>query len=182
MTVLHVGWGVPPGVSYDVSAIERSYFVEQDLLPKATKPVEILSGGFIQIQEYINSKRQVNYAANVWGPVQTPIKFLHEDEIKKRQGRAWTDQELNDGARQMTFTFRGRRTALSSTPEIATDTKNYRWLSWADPGQSGKTSLLKFTHSIKDSDASKQNAITVEAWKMIDPDPKSNQQWTQYES
>ena len=117
----------------------------------------------------------MNYAVNVWGPVEVPIRFLTESFIQSRKGKTWTDDDLAKGARQLTFTLRGRKTVLNNKPEAAAATKTYRWLSWAELSTSGKTSLLKFTHS-------QQKAIVVEAWSMIDPFPKTPTQFTKYES
>ncbi|KAL8786295.1 MAG: hypothetical protein Q9213_002890 [Squamulea squamosa] len=210
-------WGDPgqqgSRASPDVIAIENSNFKSKDLTRPEGRPVELLAGGFIQVQEYGVDGGKVNYGVNVWGPVQTPINYrpLSFDPTFKSQPAASTDGKpavpspdptvntfakqkekqatvQQDGVdkyytenRQMTFTFRGRRTHLSQDPEIAKDNKTLRWHSWWDPAGSGKTSLLKFSFCENNQDPSKANSILVESWSFTDPDKKTDQQWTQWE-
>ena len=112
----------------------------------------------------------MNYAVNVWGPVQVPKKFVTalEQQRLTNLGKPWQNDD-----RQMTFTFRGRKTALNDNPETASASKNLRWCSWYD-GKS-KTSLAKFSFSANDS------ALYVESWALVDPDSKVDRQWTNYE-
>ena len=168
--------------SSDAAYISKCALRKHDLTPSSVRAVEIYSGGFVQPQEYRKKNGTVNYAINVWGPVEVPIRFISEQTLKERKGSGWSKDELEKTARQYTFTFRGRRTELNKNPEAADSTKNYRWLSWADVGKTGKTSLLKISHSYKDADAAKQNAIVVEGWALNDPFPKTPYQYTKYES
>ncbi|KAG8525647.1 uncharacterized protein KY384_000407 [Bacidia gigantensis] len=215
-------WGDPgqQGIyaSQDVLDVENSKFKKDDLTRPEGRPVEILAGGFIQVQEYGIDGGKVNYGVNVWGPIQTPINYrpLSFDPTykpvadvtkpaaadgtkaalapadptvntfaKQKEKQAAVQQEAGNkyytDNRQMTFTFRGRRTDLSQDPETIKDNKTLRWHSWWDPAGSGKTSLLKFSFSENSPDASKSNAILVESWSFTDSDKKTDQQWTQWE-
>ena len=175
-------------VSSDVAEVERSAFVS-DKQPAETRSLEILSGGFIQVQEYDAQDGKVNYGVNVWGPVQVPIEF-DAYPLDPKAAKAGTKQPTKPAVttdpikevppnRQMTFTWRGRRTALYKTPEPVADNKVLRWHSWFDPVNKQKTSLLKFSFSEKGP----TNAIVVESWAIYDKSAKSkpNQQWIQYE-
>ena len=181
-----------------MTAVETSRFKTKDLLRSEARPVEILAGGFIQVQEYrvarIDADKgevdtgRVNYGVNVWGPVQCPIKYKPLAENSDAFTKALeTEKKLqgdyNIGDRQMTFTFRGRRTDLSNNAETVRDNRTFRWHSWWDPAASGKTSLLKFSFCEKDEqDQKKSNKILVESWCIVEKDPKTDQQWTQYET
>ena len=160
-----------------------------DKNPDQARSLEILSGGFIQVQEYhIKEGEKVNYGVNVWGPVQVPIEFKPYPADPKGAKKATTQtakptapdpDRFVPSDRQMTFTWRGRRTELCKTPEVLADSKVLRWHSWFDPVKKEKTSLLKFSFSEKDP----ANAIVVESWAMFDQSAKTkpNQQWTNYE-
>ena len=161
------------GASSDVKWIEESYF-NQTRWPAEARACEALSGGFIQVQEYAVDLDKVNYAVNVWGPVQVPTKFVSQKTQKALEaaGKPWQNND-----RQMTFTFRGRKDSLTDDMETTTDNKTLRWHSWYNG--KGKTSLIKFSFNTKDP----QNpAIYLESWKIQDPDPNVKQQWIQYES
>ncbi|KAL8733469.1 MAG: hypothetical protein Q9166_002095 [cf. Caloplaca sp. 2 TL-2023] len=179
-------WG-SPGIdwnlraSWDVRVIEQSNFYKLDRFPKDARAVEILSGGFIQVQEYRADDGKVNYGVNVWGPVQTPVNYTTNKELAARGGLAKSEADKKAPTnRQFTFTFRGRTDVLSGSPESVANNKTFRWHSWCDRA-TGKTSLLKFSWCANDADASKANSILVESWSFTDPDPKRDQQWTHYE-
>ena len=146
------------------------------------RAVEILSGGFIQVSEYRSDgdPTKMNYAVNAWGPVQVPIVYVSSKTLKEKEGkqRDFGDRLQN---RQMTFTFRGRTPKLKADPETPGNSKTFRWLSWFDPSGSGKTVLLRFYLSLKDTGAQKKEAIMVDSWSFIDQDKKLNQQWTNFE-
>ncbi len=164
--------------SNDVSEVEDSAFMG-DKAPKDARPMEPLSGGFIQVQEYSVGTDKVNYGVNVWGPVEVPMEWVPGKNDKINQD---LKKVVSLPARQMTFTWRGRRTGLCSKHEVATGSKTFRWHSWFDPSQKRQTSLLKFTFCEKDSSiANGGNAIVVESWSFTDPDASPEQQWTQYE-
>ena len=180
-----------------MAAIENSKFYDADLAPDGAKAIEVLSGGFIQVQEYaVDNKTKVNYAVNVWGPVQCPFNYISKLQVAENQGKQFTQEQrdtLGDKNRQMTFTFRGRQDVLSQTPDLVKENKIFRWHSWYDAEGSGKkTSLLKFSWSPKAQTSSAISAeispqqghigdIVVESWAMEDPDGKVEQQFTKYE-
>ena len=162
-------------VSPDVALIEPSaLFNVVDRIPDETRALELLAGGFLQVQEYRQNNGIVNYAVNVWGPVEVPVKYVFSNKLQERNGvQLPAEEQLELRNRQFTFTWRGRRQKLSAQGESIADNKSFRWKSWFDG--KGKTALLKFSFSTK------SNSITVESWALNDPDPKPGQQWSQYE-
>ena len=128
------------------------------------------------MQEYRLDDGKVNYAVNVWGPVQVPINFVKQATIDAQGGKQVTKEDRRKlENRQMTFTWRGRSQGLSRDPETTSDNMTFRWRSWTDPTKK-HTALLKFSFS------SKSNAILVESWLMADDDAKTDQQFAQYET
>ena len=134
----------------------------------------------MQIQEYPQDATKVNYAVNVWGPVQVPIKYIKGQEVVAESGKQFKTEywkQSGDKYRQLTFTWRGRREGLAGQGETYTDdmNKTFRWKSWTDPLRK-KIVLLKFSYS------KSANAILVRSWSLDDNDPKAEQQFAQYET
>lgn len=166
-------------VSSDVALIER-YWLVADKKPDQARSLEILSGSFIQIQEYhVKEGEKVNYAVNVWGPVQVPMEYKPYPADPKNK-KETTTQVMKLAApdldryvppdRQMTFTWRERTTKLCKTSEVLADNKILRWHSWFDPIKKQKPSLLEFCFSEKEP----ANAIVVESWPIFDQSAKPN--------
>lgn len=73
--------------SYDVSDIQGSDFIKKNLVPSTMKDVQLLSGGFIQIQEYCeeNQDGRANYAIDVWGPVSVNVQLFSVEKKRSTQ-------------------------------------------------------------------------------------------------
>ena len=163
----------------DVGACEGSDLFQYDRVPKETRALELLAGGFLQIQEYRQDATKVNYAVNVWGPVELPINYIKQERANE-VGKEFSEEyrkKLAETDRQMSFTWRGRREDLVLGGETYTDQANinFRWRSWTDPSRK-KIVLLKFSFS------KSANAIVVDAWALDDNDKKTEQQFAQYET
>ena len=63
----------------DVGICVGSDLFQYGRVPKETRTLEVLAGGFLQIQEYRQDATKVNYAVNVWGPLELPINYIKQE-------------------------------------------------------------------------------------------------------